>query len=87
MHNNAGNYLGARLKYVTGNKSTNINYVTYPALLVNIHWGIQRALGQRWLFNAHAGLGCAVDVNSGTGNILYPAVDVKFAYLLGKPKR
>jgi hypothetical protein len=81
--NNAGNYIGARIKYVTGNGSSNVNFVTYPALLFNVHWGIQRPLGQRWLVNAHAGLGYAIDVKSGWANILYPAIDVKFAYLPG----
>jgi hypothetical protein len=85
--NNAGNYLGARIKYATGNHSTNRNYVTYPALLFNVHWGIQRPLGERWLLNAHAGLGYAIDINSGFANVLYPAIDVKFAYVLGKAKR
>jgi hypothetical protein len=85
--NNAGNYFGARVKYVTGNNSSNLNDRTRPALLLNAHWGIQRPLGERWLLNAHAGLGYAIDVNSGWANILYPALDVKFAYLLGGAKR
>lgn len=85
--NNAGNYWGARVKYVTGNNSMNMNDRTWPSLLFNVHWGIQRPLGERWLLNAHAGLGYAIDVNSGWANILYPAIDVKFAYLLTRPKK
>ncbi len=84
--NNAGNYIGARMMYVTSNGSSNSNTRTRESLLFNIHWGIQRPLGQRWLFNAHAGLGSAVDVGNGFTNVLYPIVGVKFAYLLGLGK-
>ncbi len=85
--NNAGNYIGARMMFVAGNGSSDSDKRTRNSLLFNIHWGIQRPIGQRWLFNAHAGLGSAVDVGDGFTNVLYPVIGVKFAYLLGLGKR
>lgn len=76
---NSGNYIGLRLKYVTPTERQ-LDDVR-NSILVNVHWGMQRALGTRWLFNAHAGAGYAQDVEYNFGTI-YPALDFKFAYVL-----
>lgn len=81
FQNNSGNYLGVRLKYTTGNNTSDYNNSVRPAGLVNVHWGIQRTLSNKWILNAHAGLGYAQDIGSGFGTILYPALEVKFSYL------
>lgn len=80
--NNSGNYFGLRIKYTTESISSG-NYYARDAALVNLHWGMQRAVGKKWIFNAHAGLGYAGDIGTGFGTP-YPALDVKFAYLFTK---
>ncbi len=83
FQNNSGNYFGVRLKYTTGNNSSDYNYHVRPAGLVNVHWGIQRPLSNKWILNAHAGAGYAQDFGSGFGTI-YPALELKFSYLFTK---
>lgn len=79
--NNAGDYFGIRFKATTGSVAPN-DYLR-PAMLMNLHWGLQRPLGSRWTINTHAGIGYATDINSGFGSI-YPALDLKFSYLLNR---
>ncbi len=86
VHLNSGNYFGLRLKYVAANNrpvdiygNSSLN-VYRNSVLGNIHWGIQRPLGQHWLFNFHIGAGYAEDIDYGFGTI-YPAVDFKFSYV------
>lgn len=77
---NSGNYFGLRLKYVTpvsGNNDKIRNTV-----LTNIHWGIQRNVGGNWLLNFHLGIGYASDPKY--GGIIYPSVEIKFAYIFLK---
>ncbi|MEO6721211.1 MAG: hypothetical protein ABIN67_12650 [Ferruginibacter sp.] len=81
---NAGNYIGLRLKYAT--PSVAPNDALRETFLVNLHWGLQRALGKHWTLNAHAGAGYAQDIPSSFGT-LYPALDVKFSYNLFVSKR
>jgi len=83
---NSGNYLGVRVKYTT--RSISENAQAWDALLFNAHWGLQRAVGNRWTFNTHFGLGYAidaVDLNNSAGTI-YPALDIKFSYILNKKR-
>ncbi len=77
--NNSGNYFGARLKFNTPlyRKSGIIR----NSVLSNIHWGLQRSVGERWSFNSHIGAGYAHDIDHGFGTI-YPALDVKFSYII-----
>lgn len=84
---NAGNYFGLAIKYTTPNVGES-TYV-YDALLFNLHWGIQRPVGKRWTFNTHAGVGYATDASdlSNTGGTIYPAMDLRFAYVFGYGKR
>lgn len=89
---NSGNYVGLRLKYVTASSKTvdvygNSALVVYRnSILGNLHWGIQRALGQRWLFNFHVGAGYAQDIDYNFGTI-YPALDFKFSYVFFNSKK
>jgi len=74
---NSGNYFGLRLKYVApvgGNNDKIRN-----SILTNIHWGIQRNIGGNWLLNLHLGVGYASDLKF--GGIIYPSVEMKFAYV------
>jgi len=46
-------------------------------LLTNFHWGIQRRLGDKWLFNVNAGVGFAGDFSSKIGKF-YSAFGLNF---------
>lgn len=75
---NSGNYIGLRLKYVTPNdRQTDL---TRNSILTNIHWGIQRAIGNNCTFNSHIGIGYAQDIDYNFGTI-YPALDFKVSYV------
>ncbi len=81
MGNNAGNYVGAQVKFATPevfNIASNINL--HNTLLTEVHWGIQRNLGKEFIFNLHLGLGYAYDYYWDTGG-LYIAFGVKFGYM------
>lgn len=87
--NNAGNYVAFQTKYTTrrvfGSPSMYDGDYTFlnRTLLNEVHWGIQRPLGQKFLFNLHLGLGYAHDFYFDEGQ-LYPAVGIQFAYVLTK---
>jgi hypothetical protein len=78
---NSGNYIGLRIKYTTrGIESTE----TQNALLLNVHWGLQRIIAKRWTVNSHFGAGYSInagELNKVEGTF-YPAIDLKFSYLL-----
>ncbi len=79
--NNAGNYVGAQIKYATPevfNIASNINL--HNTLLTEVHWGIQRNLGKKFLLNLHLGLGYAYDYQQETGG-LYIAFGLKFGLM------
>ena len=75
---NSGNYFGLRLKYAARNPRK--SDVTSNCIVTNLHWGIQRAMGGRWVFNFHIGAGYAQSIDYGVGTI-YPAIDFKFSYV------
>jgi len=80
---NSGNYIGLRLKYVTPNdRQTDL---TRNSILTNIHWGIQRAIGNNFAFNSHVGIGYAQDIDYDFGT-LYPSIDFKLSYVFSKRK-
>lgn len=80
---NSGNYIGVRLKYVTPlDRKTDL---IRNSILTNIHWGIQRAIGDHWLFNSHIGVGYAQDIDYRFGTI-YPSLDFIFSYIILKQK-
>lgn len=74
--NNAGNYVALQSKYslgISGVRSLN------SAVLTELHWGIQRNLGGRFLFNTHIGLGYLQDLNFNSG-VISPTIGVSFGY-------
>jgi len=78
---NSGNYVGLGMKYVTGN--LNGDPAQRSSMLVNGHWGLQRHMGKKWVFDTHVGAGYAWDINSNFGTI-YPSLELKFSYVLNK---
>ena len=81
---NAGNYIGLVVKYTSRGIAENSD--VWDALLFNLHWGLQRPVGKRWIFNTHFGGGYAVDatdLNNSSGTF-YPALDIRFAYILNE---
>ncbi len=88
LRNNAGHYLAFQTKYTTERvfTSNTFDQLEDPlnnALLNEIHWGIQRPMGQRFLFNMHLGLGVAVDYDFRASSI-YPGFGLKFSHILFK---
>ena len=81
---NSGNYIGMAVKYTTPSVGEVDRVVN--SLLFNLHWGLQRPVGKRWTFNTHFGAGYASDL-SGFGGTIYPAMDLRFAYVFGYGKR
>ena len=81
---NSGNYIGVRLKYVTPNNRG--NDFTRNSILTNIHWAIQRAIANKWMFNSQVGVGYAQDIDNNFGTI-YPALDFKISYILSNSKK
>lgn len=84
---NSGNYFGLLVKMTTPKIFSSAPDILIDpnesrfSLLTNIHWGMQRALGSRWLFNGHLGLGIASDLKYGY-RLGYPALNLKFSYLI-----
>jgi len=88
IRNNTGNYIAFQSKYTTrrvfnDNDWDRIYSPLNRTLLNEIHWGIQRPMGQKFLFNFHVGLGYASDFDF-KSSWTYPALGVKFAYILAK---
>jgi hypothetical protein len=81
---NSGNYIGLRVKYTTKSMSESAN--VRDALLMNIHWGLQRAIAKRWTINLHIGAGYITDATDlqNTAGSIYPALDFKFSYIFTK---
>ena len=84
---NSGNYFGLRLKYTSRGIAENPD--VRDALTFNVHWGLQRNLSKRWTLNSHFGVGYAIDATdlSNSDGSFYPALDLKFSYILNKRKR
>ena len=84
---NSGNFIGLRLKYTTRSIVENTNI--YDAILLNIHWGLQRSLGKRWSFSTHFGIGYAIDATDlqNTGTTWYPAIDLRFSRILSRQRQ
>ncbi|WP_298762458.1 hypothetical protein [uncultured Polaribacter sp.] len=80
--NNAGNYVGLQTKYFTTRFSPNKDYDPLQnAILTEIHWGFQRNLSEKWLFNFHIGAGVLRNLDTNYG-LLSPAIGLKFSYRL-----
>ncbi len=77
---NAGSYLGLQLKYLFG-RTENNNYNNL--LLSELHWGLQRAIGRKFTFNFHVGIGYWNDFDSGYNSVT-PSLGLKFGYQIVK---
>lgn len=76
LRNNAGNFIEVQLKYSFGNKNEmDLN----TSLLSEVHWGIQRSIGNNFYFKTHIGIGYLQDFTVNKGNIT-PTVGAKFGY-------
>ncbi|WP_439882762.1 hypothetical protein ACSX1A_06235 [Pontibacter sp. MBLB2868] len=89
--NNAGNYIALQTKYTTArvfenNEWNQLNNPLNRTLLNEVHWGMQRPLGQKFLYSFHLGLGYATDFDFKNSQ-LYPAAGIQFAYVISKNKR
>ena len=84
MNLNSGNYFGLRVKYTTRGIAENPD--VRDALVFNVHWGMQRKLSARWTLNSHFGVGYAIDATdlSNSDGTFYPALDLKFSYILSE---
>lgn len=75
---NSGNYIGLQTKYSFGNsKNSELN----QTLLTEIHWSLQRSIGDKFLFGAHVGLGYLQDYDNENG-IVTPTAGFRFGYVL-----
>jgi len=84
---NSGNYIGFRFKYAAPfTAQTDLIDPATNAVLINLHWGMQRAIRGRWLLNTHVGAGYAQNGENDAlrGGTFYPSLDLKFAYILSK---
>ncbi|MBW8685276.1 hypothetical protein [Chitinophaga rhizophila] len=81
---NAGNYWGVRFKYTS--PSIGDYGAARDALLMNVHWGMQRSIGGKWILNGHAGLGLGWDLPSFEDPQIYPALEFKISYVLNKKR-
>jgi hypothetical protein len=76
--NNSGNYLGLQSKYSFGNA----NYFELNrTLLTEIHWGIQRPLSNRFIFDMHLGLGFIYDFDFTSASIS-STFGLRFGYIM-----
>ncbi|TXK50869.1 hypothetical protein FVR03_04240 [Pontibacter qinzhouensis] len=88
VRNNAGNFIGFQTKYTT-QRAFNNNVFDQMAEPLNrtwlneIHWGIQRDMSEKILFNLHLGIGYAADLDF-RNSIAYPAIGATFSYILHK---
>ena len=76
LNNNSGNYVGLQGKYSFGDRGF---FDLNRAILTEIHWGIQRNLGQKFTFNLHLGLGHIADLDLKQGS-LTPTFGLRFGY-------
>lgn len=84
---NSADFIGAKVKWGMTNLLSTEDPVTTVA--TNIHWGMQRNLGNRWLFTGQTGIGYIVDISStpDPSGTIYPALDIKFSYVLSGRKK
>ena len=52
-----------------------------PALLTEVHWGLQRSLGGNFIFNTHIGLGFVSDFDT-SSTAFSPTFGLAFGYRL-----
>ena len=87
--NNAGNFFGAQIKYVSQGllqrsddfELPRINPPIHDVLITEVHWGTQRSITNRLFFNAKIGVGYIVDFHN-LGSTILPSGGVKLGYRL-----
>jgi hypothetical protein len=83
--NNSGDFVGLKVKYVSDRLTE--NFSVWDALLINIHWGMQRSISPHILFNGHVGggYGTATYFKSfPTYHRFYPAVNFTLSYRISR---
>ncbi len=79
--NNSANYIGLQTKYSFGDGRR--FSILNPSLLTDIHWGLQRDLGSKFLINSHIGVGILHDFDYQKTSVS-PTFKVAFNYILFK---
>ncbi|WP_372917675.1 hypothetical protein [Salegentibacter sp.] len=74
--NNSGNFVALQTKYSFGRGGSN---TFNPAMLTEVHWGIQRSLGGNFIFNTHIGLGFVRDFDTNS-TAFSPTFGLAFGY-------
>ena len=78
VKHNSGNYIAFKTKFSSGDVF-NSSSIYHNAFLNQMHWGIQRSLGERWLLNFHLGISLLIDLETSM-KMIYPALGLKFSY-------
>lgn len=73
---NSGNYIAIQSIF-----SSKKNDVADNIIFNEVHWGIQRSLGGKWLLNVNGGIGYAKDLDTNLDGI-YPSVNLEFSYVI-----
>lgn len=76
VYDNSGNFIGLQSKYSFGDADL---FDVNQAILTEIHWGIQRNIGARFLFNLHLGLGIVSDFDN-SESVFTPTFGLRFGY-------
>lgn len=78
---NSGNFFGIKVKYAS---PTLRNEKMWHTLLTGFHWGLQRRLGNHFLYQLDLGVGAAIDIDSKTTTkmTLFPDANFRFSYVL-----
>lgn len=75
---NSANYVGLQTKYSFGHAKY---YDVNKTLLAEVHWGLQRSLGGKFMFDTHVGLGYIKDFDT-KYDVISPTFGVVFGYKL-----
>lgn len=78
---NSGNFIGAKVKYVSKPLTSDEYHGQTNTLIANLNWGGQRNIGSRWNYSYSIGLGYGRNLDYSYGTF-YPAFDLKIAYVL-----
>ena len=73
---NSGNYIA--IQSIFSSKKTD---VANNVMFNEVHWGMQRSLGGKWLFNLNGGLDYAKDFNTSLDRF-YPTIGLEFSYVI-----
>lgn len=78
---NSGNFFAIKAKYTT---PTLHDAKTWHTMLAAVHWGLQRNMGNHFLFQITLGVGAAIDLDNKTTThmTMYPDANIRFSYIL-----